>query len=53
MSYNIYLDECIANSKIQLKRIIHDIDRDRRIEDKRNMREFLKKKCKKRGNKYD
>jgi hypothetical protein len=39
-----------VRSGVQIKRIIHDIDRDRRIEDKRNMREFVKKICKKRGN---
>lgn len=43
----IYLDEFIGT--IQLKRIKKDIDRERMIENKRNMREFIKKKCKKRG----
>jgi len=38
-----------VGNEVQLKRIIHDIDRDRRIEDKRNMREFIKSKCKKKG----
>jgi hypothetical protein len=44
MNGNIYFDEYIS-----IKRIKDNIVQDRKIEDKRNMREFLKKKCKKRG----
>ena len=35
--------------EVQLKHIINDMRRDIIIENKRNMREFIKNKCKKRG----
>jgi len=42
------VDVCF-DEYISIKRIKDDIARDRRFENKRNMREFIKKKCKKRG----
>ena len=35
--------------EVQLKHIIDDIHQEQIIENKRNMREFIKNKCKKRG----
>jgi hypothetical protein len=47
MNGNIYFDEFIS-----IKRIKDDIAQERRFENKRNMREFIKKKCKKKGANY-
>jgi hypothetical protein len=49
---DVYLDEYISLGTIQLKRIKKDIDQERKIENKRNMREFIKNKCKKKGANY-
>lgn len=51
---NILSNRLIATvgNEVQLKRIINTMEQDIRIENKRNMREFIKKKCKKRGANY-
>lgn len=48
---NILTNHLIAtiSNKTRIKRIIDNIDQERRLEAKRNMREFIKNKCKKRG----